>query len=103
MIPYQLFNFDLLKYGRTNRKNDVIYSRDIFTFDIETTSVFIDRSGTVRAFDRSKKPKFYQSMTKQGYMYIWQFGINDLVLYVARGRSSWTVWHGSGSTRTSRS
>ena len=81
MIPYQLFDFDLLAYGRTNTRQGVIYSRDIFTFDIETTSVFIDRFGTVRAFDRSKKPKFYQPMTKQGYMYIWQFGINDLVLY----------------------
>jgi len=63
------------------------YDDNIYTFDIETTSVIRNpETGEVFIFDKTKDPKYYEKMEKYGYMYIWQFSINDMVVY---GR----YWH----------
>ena len=57
-----------------------VYDNNIYTFDIETTSVF-SRDGQTFLFDASKKPDYYKDCDKCGFMYIWQFSINSDVVY----------------------
>ena len=56
------------------------WSNDIFSFDIETTSLFyVD--GAWHSFDYSKKPDYYSGVPKAGTCYIWMFGWNDNTYY----------------------
>lgn len=58
------------------------YDDNIYTFDIETTSVIRNpETGEVFIYDKTKEPSYYEKMEKYGYMYIWQFSINDMVVY----------------------
>lgn len=70
MIKYDPKNFD----PGTEKEN-------IYTLDIETTSLFQFPDGEWRTFDYSKPPAFYQGMEKAGVPYIWMFGVNDTVYY----------------------
>jgi len=63
-------------------KNHVIYDDNIYTFDIESTSIMYQpKTGTYELYDKTKEPEYYDTWEKYGYMYIWQFGINDTVVY----------------------
>ena len=58
------------------------YDDNIYTFDIETTSIIQNpKTGEVMLYDKNKTPEYYTDLNKYGYMYIWQFSINDLVVY----------------------
>ena len=63
------------------KKNGRVYDDNIYTFDIETTSVFLSSKNAVSDFDYSKKPEYYTDLEKIGFMYIWQFSINSDVYY----------------------
>lgn len=80
MIYYKDYDYNLKP--KLVKRNGKYYDDNIYTFDIETTSViynpFTDKTFL---FDKSKPPEFYDTMHKYGYMYIWQFSINDDVLY----------------------
>lgn len=54
---------------------------DIFTFDIETTSFYVNTAGEVHAYDKTKTDDYYLECEKGALCYIWQFGINDTVYY----------------------
>lgn len=56
------------------------YDDNIFTWDIETISLFqID--GEYVPFDYSKDAKFYKDINRAAVPYIWMFGCNDVVWY----------------------
>lgn len=63
-----------------SRKKEWWYD-NIFTFDIETTSLYRTPTGKVMTYDYSKSEDFYSQCEKFGIMYVWQFGIDDLVIY----------------------
>ena len=63
------------------RKNGRIYDDNIYSFDIETTSIFLSAKNDIIDFDYSKKPEYYADFDKIGFMYIWQFSINSDVYY----------------------
>lgn len=66
-------------YKKRNKKNRT-YSDTIYTFDIETTSLFkFDYGWDV--FDYSKNNEFYSNRDKIAIPYIWQFGIEDNIYY----------------------
>lgn len=63
-------------------KKHVIYDDNIYTFDIESTSIMYNpNTGAYELYDKTKEPDYYDTWEKYGYMYIWQFGINDTVVY----------------------
>lgn len=63
-------------------KNHIIYDDNIYTFDIETTSIMYNpKTGEHELYDKDREPEYYNTWDKYGYMYIWQFSINDTVVY----------------------
>lgn len=64
------------------KRNGIYYDDNIYTFDIETTSIIYNpNTDKSFLFDKRKPPEYYDTMHKYGYMYIWQFSINDMVVY----------------------
>ena len=75
------------KYNTKNHVSDIrgkkqFYDNNIYTFDIETSSYFI-LDGEIHQpsdyLNLSKKDK--DRAIKRSHMYIWMFGINDIVYY----------------------
>lgn len=56
------------------------YDDNIFTFDIETISLF-EIDGVYKPFDYTRSPEYYREHDKACIPYIWQFGVNDIVYY----------------------
>ena len=56
------------------------YDDNIFTFDIETISLFLI-DGEYKPFDYDLPPEYYTETEKACIPYIWQFGVNDTVYY----------------------
>ena len=79
MVFYQDFDYSKL-HNQPVFSAGRYYDNNIYTFDIETTSIF-ERDGEVFLFDYSKKPDYYKDCEKCGFMYIWQFSINSDVVY----------------------
>ena len=71
-------------YTKRVKRNDFVqrqtYSDTIYTFDIETTSLFKFASG-YNVFDYSKPNEFYSNIDKIAIPYIWMFGVEDNVYY----------------------
>ena len=63
------------------RRRKSLYDDNIYSFDIETTSCFIKKDGSIMMFDPEKDPVFYDNVERVGFMYIWQFSINESVYY----------------------
>lgn len=78
MIHYS--NILDIKQQPTYKSKRGCYSNIIYTFDIETTSLFKHDTGW-GVFDYSKPTSYYQDKEKAGVMYIWMFGIEDKVYY----------------------
>lgn len=86
MIPYYQFQPPTLPRTARRGKNKV-YCDNIFTFDIETTSVFIPEGGAAETYC-FKNDTFYRACTKAATMYIWQMCIDGAVYF---GRT-WAQW-----------
>ena len=84
MIYYQDFNYNVIDKTIKNNKGR-LFNDNIFTFDIEVTSLYII-DGIAKTFDYSKSKEFYKDIEKTSIMYIWQLSVNDVVYY---GRT-WT-------------
>lgn len=75
------------KFKEENHKPDIkgkrkFYDNNIYTFDIETSSYYIldDKIYPAITYDMlSEKDK--KRCSKRSHMYIWMFGINDIVYY----------------------
>lgn len=66
-------------------KKKVCYSETVFTLDTETTSYFITPEHKIIMFDEDKDNDYYKECKKQGLMYIWMFGINEIIVYGRTG------------------
>lgn len=81
-----LFNGDNLhditvSYDKIRKKSKTV-SNTIYTFDIETTSLFLlDGDWKVFDFRRKKDSYLHDTDTMLGIPYIWQFSIEDTVYY----------------------
>lgn len=86
MIPYaaqlQKHQFNIRKV-RSHHKNgtDKFYCDDIFTFDIETTSAWINEYGNVIKYKPGKSADYWNGLQAVALCYIWQFSVNDVVYY----------------------
>ena len=90
MIPYtnQLQTFEFSydskvtkakskgEHTRTNK-----YCNDIFTFDIEVTSAWIDSDGEVITYKPGLSNDYWNELEPLALCYIWQFSVNDSVYY----------------------
>lgn len=56
------------------------YDNNIYTLDVEATSAFFNGQ-QFHNFLYDKKANYYVDVQKVGILYIWQFSINDIVLY----------------------
>lgn len=74
MVDYK--NFEVPKVLEYKSKGQ-IYDDNIYTFDIETTSLFLDTDCQYKLWSRDIPKK----CEKIGICYIWQFGANDQVYY----------------------
>lgn len=75
-----------------DKMQTVLVDDNIFTFDTETTSVFIfpDR---IEKFNFKNPPEYYRDATPAGYLYIWMFSVNNKVFYGRRGEDFTSFLH----------
>ena len=62
---------------------------DIFTFDIEVSSFWIDENGNVIQYEKGKPAEYWNKLTPMALPYIWQFSMNNTVYY---GRDFWDFY-----------
>lgn len=67
----------------TKKKGESIhnYCNDIFSFDIEVTSAWIDENGNIIGYKKGKSSDYWNSLEPLALCYIWQFSFNDKVYY----------------------
>ena len=66
------------KEGEENKKS---FCNDIFTFDIETSSGWINEKGEVIPYTAGKSNEYWNSLQPVALCYIWQFSCNGVVYY----------------------
>lgn len=74
-------DFNIRKKRKGRKKKTVKECLDIFTFDIEVTSYWIDSDGSIKNYVPGKSAEYWNEMKKGSLPYIWQFGFNDRVFY----------------------
>lgn len=74
-IPIKDINFSVFK-ATAGRYRYKMICDNIFTFDTETTSDFLDENNRPFMFDYNN-PKKSQDAKKHSLVYLWQFGIDD--------------------------
>lgn len=79
MIYYKDYDFKKSIGSIITNKKVIVYN-DIFSFDIETSSIF-QKDKEVIAYDYAFNSEYYNDFEKKGYMYIWQFGIEKDVIF----------------------
>ena len=62
---------------------------DIFCFDIETSSFWLDKEGNIVTYEKGQPSEYWNSLTPMSIPYIWQFSMNDTVYY---GREFWDFY-----------
>ena len=80
--PLEQINFEYVRATSGKYRNKLI-CQNIFTFDTETTSDFVDENGNVFLFDYDN-PKRCQDALKHSVTYLWQFGIDEDTRYIGR-------------------
>lgn len=89
MIEYkgQLKEYDFKAHAdlkkRKHRKGakESYMSQDIFTFDTETTSAWMDEAGKIIQYEPGRSSEYWNSLQPLALCYLWQFGVNDVVYY----------------------
>ena len=66
--------------GYISGRNHISETREILTFDIETTSIW-NIDGRVTSYKDCYSEKQYNSAESKAFCYVWQFGIDDTVYY----------------------
>jgi hypothetical protein len=76
-----IFNVER-KRSYTKKKGNQVhkYCNDIFTFDIEVTSAWVE-DGKVIPYTKGKDNEYWNNLTPISLPYIWQFSFNDKVYY----------------------
>lgn len=81
-LPIEKINFEYVSCKNGKYRNKTV-CQNIFTFDTETTSDFIDASGSPFLFDYDNPNKARES-EKHSLCYLWQFGIDENTRYIGR-------------------
>lgn len=88
MIKYtgQLKTYDFKANSHSKRKHrkgakTVTYCDDIFTFDIETSSGWINENGNIIRYKPGKPSEYWNELQAVSICYLWQFSVNDTVYY----------------------
>ena len=88
MIKYerqlQTYNFKANSHKkRKHRKGETTqtYCDDIFAFDIETTSGWINEHGNIIGYKKGKSAEYWNNLEAVALCYLWQFSVNDTVYY----------------------
>lgn len=110
MLYYKDIDFQSMKRQKSSKKGDERISREIYTFDIETSSLVVWNGKTISSKKAAKKAlrkakkrlekkkqkkgidyteadlykeaaSILNEYTQMGIMYIWMFSINDAVVY----------------------
>ena len=66
---------------RGDKTRTTKYCNDIFTFDIEVTSAWLDSDENIKTYEPGFSSEYWDSMTPLALCYIWQFSVNDDVYY----------------------
>lgn len=77
------YNIEVVKShhkGKDGKYKVNKYCNDVFTFDIETTSAFIE-NGKVIPYRKGLTAEYWNSLEAVALCYIWQFSVNDTVYY----------------------
>lgn len=82
----QLQNYNFTAHSHSKRKHKkgakkITWCDDIFTFDIETTSGWINENGNIIKYHPGKSAEYWNSLEAVSICYIWQFSVNDKVYY----------------------
>lgn len=77
-IEYQLEEVTLKKHKMEKK---ITRCNDIFTFDIEVSSAFIQPNGVIAAYKPGLPNDYWNDLEKLALPYIWQFSINERVFY----------------------
>lgn len=85
--PLSEIEFNIVRATKGKYRNKLVCD-NIFTFDTETTSDYVDESGNVFMFDYDNPEKAHDSL-KHSVCYLWQFGIDD-TRYIGRELSDFT-------------
>ena len=67
-------------YTKKQKNKRTRYCNDIFCFDIETTSAWIE-NGKIIPYRKGESSEYWNSLTPLSLCYIWQFSFNDKVYY----------------------
>lgn len=89
MIPYEgqlknkILNLTIKRKHRSKKQGPTtfMYCENILTFDIETTSAFIDENGEIILYEKGKPAEYWNSLQPLSLPYIWQFSFDDDVYY----------------------
>lgn len=81
----QNVNFDIETIKSHHKSKDGTYKttkycNDIFTFDIECSSYFLE-NGKVIPYRKGESSEYWNSLDAGALCYIWQFSFNDIVYY----------------------
>ena len=74
-------NITFNTYINNKSKAKNVESDDILTFDIETSSGFMDENGVVREYTPNLSEDYWKTQTPVSLCYIWQFSFNNEVYY----------------------
>lgn len=80
-IKDHVFNIEEVTLKKRRMTKKIKRCLDIFTFDIEVTSAFIDPERGIIAYEPGKSAEYWNDLPKLALPYIWQFSINDTVYY----------------------
>lgn len=83
---YDFKSHSYLKRNHHNKEKNKRYSTDIFTFDIETTSAWINEHGSIIRYRPGRPGDYWNDLNAVSLCYIWQFSCNNKVYY---GRELW--------------
>lgn len=85
MITYTKTEYNFTETKSHHKKNGgykvTKECTDILTFDIETTSAWIDENGDVIGYRTGESADYWNDLTPISLCYIWQFSVNDTVYY----------------------
>lgn len=82
-LQHYQFNIEEKKSHHKSKTGDyktTCKCHDIFTFDIECTSAFIE-NGRVIPYRKGETADYWNSLEPIALCYIWQFSVNDVVYY----------------------
>lgn len=75
------YSFEEVTLKKHHMSKKIVRCNDIFTFDIEVTSAFIQPNGVITAYKPGLKNEYWNELDKLALPYIWQFSINEKVYY----------------------